>query len=245
MTPTKPAGGPTSFVLVHGAYHGGWCWSRVRDLLQDRGHRVYTPSQTGCGDRAHLLDERITIDTFVEDITALILAEELHHVVLVGHSFGTRTVVGVADRIPNQLSHLVFLDGGFPTPGQSRLEVMTPAQREARIKSAQESSGGISIPPPAPEAFGLSAPDDIAWVQRRLTPQPFGADTSPQKLSHEIGNGLPCTYVRCIEPEFDGVGTAAHYAQQRQDWSYLTITGGHDAMVSNPRAVANLLESLA
>lgn len=233
-----------TFVLVHGAYHGGWSWQRVRRILELRGHRVFTPSQTGCGDRVHLLRADITMDTFVDDITALVTAEELRNVILVGHSFGARTVVGVADRIPDTLAHLVFLDGGFPTSGKSRFDTFPPELRAARIRAA-ESSGGLSVPPPSPELFGITDPDDVEWVRRRLTPQPFGVDTSVQTLNHDVGNGVPCTYVQFTDPTFPGTEAAAAYARSRSDWNFTTMTGGHDAMITDPVAVAELLEETA
>lgn len=241
MTPSAPA----NFVLVHGAYHGGWSWQRVRAILERQGHRVFTPSQTGCGDRAHLLDTSITIQTFVDDITMLIRAEELDDVILVGHSFGARTIVGVADVIPSKLAHLVFLDGGFPTSGKSRLDTMTTRARTARIEAANNSSGGLSVPPPVPELFGVSDPDDLDWLRRRMTPQPFGVDTSPQFLVNEIANGVPSTYVQHTDPVFPGTESAAEYARSRADWRFVALSGGHDAMVTNPSAVAELLNSVA
>src|SRR5688572_27005781 len=130
-----------TYILVHGAFHGGWCWQRVARLLRAEGHVVHTPTQTGLGDRRHLLSGAITMDLFVEDITAVIEAEELQDVCLVGHSFGGGTVAGVADRMPERLRRLVFLDAGIPEPGKSAFDRIPPAVREARIRAAQESSG--------------------------------------------------------------------------------------------------------
>jgi pimeloyl-ACP methyl ester carboxylesterase len=235
----------TDFVLVHGAFHGGWCWARVQRLLEANGHRVFAPSQTGLGDRRHLLSSDIDMNTFVLDIVNLIESEELRDVVLVGHSFGARTVTGVADRIPERLAHLVFLDGGFPFDGSSRLDGMAPEARKARIASAERFSGGLSVPPPPAEAFGLSDPQDIAWVNRRLTPQPLSVEASSLPLKNDIGNGLPCTYVRFTAPAFPGVEPYAAYARSRADWRYLELPGGHDGIISAAGPVAASLESLA
>ncbi|MFI7171247.1 alpha/beta fold hydrolase [Rhodococcoides fascians] len=236
---------PADFVLVHGAYHGGWSWQRVRAVLENAGHRVFTPSQTGCGDRAHLLDAAITIDTFVDDIVSVIETEEIYEVILVGHSFGARTVVGVADRIPSKLAHLVFLDGGFPTSGRSRLDTLEPAVRDVRRTAADASSGGLSVPPPDPALFGVTDPTDLEWLRRRLTPQPFGVDTSVQNLENELGNRVPSTYVQLTDPIFPGTEKAAAYARSRLDWDFATLPGGHDAMVTNPAAVAEILQAVA
>lgn len=234
-----------TFVLIHGAFHGGWCWQRVQPALERRGHRVYAPSQTGLGDRRHLMSAHITMETFVDDIANLILFEDLRDVILVGHSFGTRTVIGVADRMPERLRHLVFLDGGFPIQGRSRLDTMPAEVREARLTRAMDYDGGISVPPPPGASFGLTNPDDAAWVERYLTPHPLSVDASVQTLSHELGNGVPATYVRFVEPTFEQVGSSAEYARNRSDWQYLEIAGGHDAIVSNSSAVSGCLEAIA
>lgn len=244
MSTKRPAGDRATFVLVHGAFHGGWCWARVRGRLEANGHRVFAPSQTGLGDRSHLLGPDIDINTFVLDIVNLIQSRELCDVVLVGHSFGGRTITGVADRIPERLAQLVFLDGGLPLDGLSKLDGMTQEAREARIASAQRFSGGLSIPPPPAEAFGLSDPDDIAWVNRNLTPQPLRVEASPLPLKNGIGNGLPCTYGRFTDPVLPGAEASATYARRRADWRFVELPGGHDGIVSSPDPVAELLHSL-
>lgn len=234
-----------TFVLVHGAFHGGWCWAPVRDALLARGHRVHAPSHTGLGDRAHLLSRDITMDTFVSDIENLVLSEELSEVILVGHSFGTRTAVGVADRIPDRLRHLVFLDGAFPFDGMSRLDAMPEALRTERIARAEAHDGGVSVPCPPATAFGLSDPAQIEWVDRHLTPHPLSVDASRQVLANELGNGVPSTYVRFLEPSFPAVQSSADYARGRTDWTYLEMLGGHDAIISNSAAVTDVLLEIA
>ena len=236
---------PVDMVLVHGAFHGGWCWQRVRPRLERAGHRVYAPSHTGLGDRRHLLSKDIDMETFVDDIVSILEFEELERVVMVGHSFGGRTLGLVADRCPERLAHLVFLDAGLSTDGRSRLEAMTPEQREARVARAMAFDGGLSVPPPPAEAFGLSDPADIAWVERHLTPQPLGPEASPTPLRAELGNGIAATYLHCVEPEFPGTATAADYAKDRQDWVYRTIPTCHDAMVSAPNMLAGQLLAIA
>jgi len=99
-----------TFVLVHGAWHGSWCWKRVRRALQARGHEVFTPTLTGVGERSHLLSRHVNLDTHIGDVVNLIRWEELSDVVLCGHSYGGCVVSGVADRVPNPIGALVYLD---------------------------------------------------------------------------------------------------------------------------------------
>lgn len=234
----------SNFVLVHGAFHGGWCWRPIVRELRAGGHEVFAPSHTGLGDRAHLLSGLITIETFVKDIESLIEVEELEDVILVGHSFGARTITGVADRIPHRIRRLVYIDGGFPFDGQSRLESMPVEQRSARIARA-EASGGVSIPPPPASSFGVEDEKLQAWVDRRMTPQPFGAETSRLVLKNPLGNGLPVTYVRCTEPAFPAVESSAAYARSQSQWSYVEWAAGHDAIVTHPQLAIDMLLQIA
>ena len=235
-----------TYVLVHGAHHGGWCWTHVANYLRRAGHSVFTPTQTGLADRRHLMSRDITMEIFVLDVVHLIDCYELTDVVLVGHSFGGRTVTGVADRRPGALRHLCYLDAGIPVGGASRLESLTPEQRDARIAAAEAFDGGISVPPPSATRYGLTDPVQVAWVDRRLTPQPLSVERSRLDLAHEIGNGVPTTYVKLRDERFGGGMLGSDdYARSRPDWTYREVEGAHDVMVSSPRLVAELLDGLA
>lgn len=167
----------TSFVLLHGAWHGGWCWARVAPLLRARGHHVLTPTQTGLGERAHLLHAGITVDTFVQDLVGVLRAEELEHAVLVGHSMGGVAITGAADQVPERVRSLIYLDSRILENGESVQDQSTPELAAARSKAAA-GSGGVSLPPPPASAFGIPDGPDADWVTRRMTPHPFGTMTS-------------------------------------------------------------------
>lgn len=241
--PTTSARG--NYVLVHGAWHGGWCWRRVADRLQAAGHRVFTPTLTGLGERAHLMRPGITADDFATDITAVIDAEELEDVILVGHSFGGRPVSLVADRVPQRLRHLVYLDAGLPVDGQSHMEGMTPAVRDARIAAAQAFDGGHSLPPPAAADLGVTDAADAAWLVRHMTPQPFSTFTAPIRLANPLGNGLSVTYIRCTDPAYAPMAASAARAKATPGWAYVELATGHDAMVTAPAELAAILAGLA
>jgi pimeloyl-ACP methyl ester carboxylesterase len=138
-TAAKAQTAAQTFVLVHGAWHGGWCWSRVADRLRSAGHLVFTPTQTGLGDRKHLLSKDITLDTFTKDIANLIEAEELSNIVLVGHSFGGLAISGVADAMPDRIRHLVYLDSLIVEGGKKPFDILPPDVVAARLKAAEES----------------------------------------------------------------------------------------------------------
>ena len=234
-----------TFVLLHGAFHGGWCWVRVADILRAAGHRVTTPTQTGLGERKHLMSKDITLETFVLDLVNHIESEDLSDVVLVGHSFGGMAITGAADRIPQRLRHLVYLDARVLEPGQTPLDVSIPKVREERIRTAQEFSGGLCVPPPKAESFGVPAGPDADWVDQHLTPHPMGTFTSTLALAHAIGNGLPCTYIACTEPLSEQLASSRVWARARPDWGWREIATGHDAMVSAPQELAGMLIEIA
>lgn len=245
--PPQPSAMPRSatdlppFVLVHGAFHGAWCWSSVAALLRSAGHEVFAPTLTGLGERRHLLSATVTIETFVLDVLNVIEFEQLQNLVLVGHSFGARPVCGVADRVPHRIRRLIFLDGALAPDGLSKLDAMPAAARAARIQAAMDFDGGLSIPPPPPEYFGITDPELAVQVAARLTPQPLGAERTGLALRHPIGNGRPVTYVRCTNPPHASTAPGAAFARSRQDWRMLELPTGHDCVLTDPERVASLL----
>src|SRR5262249_37605119 len=122
-----------TFVLVHGAWHGSWCWKRVREALRARGHVVFTPTLTGVGERPHLLAPDINLDTHIEDVANLIRLEELTDVVLCGHSYGGCVIGGVVDRVPERIGALVYLDAFILENGQSLHDTLPPDQRAVQV----------------------------------------------------------------------------------------------------------------
>ena len=237
MTPeTRPP-----FVLVHGAFHGGWCWKPLARILRAAGHEVYTPTQTGLGERRHLLSADITMETFVLDVLNLLLSEDLTDVVLVGHSYGGRSISGVVDRVPERIRRLVYIDGGLAPDGRSRLDAMPEEARQQRIQSSIDFDGGMSVPPPPASRFGMSDPEQMRWVEAFMTPQPLGAERTGVPLTHPLGNGRPTTFVHCVSPPFAVTAPSAEYAKTRTDWRFCEFQGGHNAIVSHPREMAELL----
>ena len=235
---------PKSFVLAHGSWHGGWCWRRVADRLRGLGHTVFTPSYTGMGDRAHLLNRDITIDTFVQDLIAVIETEDLAEVILVGHSFGGIPISGVADRIPEKIARLVYLDAIVVENGESAFSIYPPEDVEARVKAAQAADGELAVPTPKslPSAWGFKpGTEDYDWVLRRLTPHPLGAYTTALRLRNPVGNGLPRTYVRLTRPLNPVIDSSSVRVRSWPGWNWIELAAPHDAMITDPDEIARLL----
>ncbi|WP_170560586.1 alpha/beta hydrolase [Ruegeria atlantica] len=235
---------PQTFVLVHGLWHGGWCWSRVAEILRKRGYRVETPTNTGVGERSHLLTKDITLATFVEDIVQHVHFEQLQDVVLVGHSFGGATVTGVADRIANKIAKLIYLDGAILESGETWLGLLAPEIAKARSDMAQSSSGGLTLPPAKPGAMGVIKDEDVAFIKDRLTPHPFATMTTALRLDRPAGDGMDVHYIQCADPSYPPANLALVRAQQK-NWPITQIATGHDAMVLAPLLVADELDRIA
>lgn len=233
---------PKTYVLVHGAWHGGWCWREVADLLRARGHRVFTPTLTGLGERRHHMSRDISLATFVADVAGVIEAEELEDVILVGHSHGGAVISGVADAMPERIRTLVYLDATILQNGESAFGVLPAEVVEERRRKVAE-GGGLAMPVPEVTAFGVPVDHPRAdWVRRRLTPHPVGSYESPLALAHPVGNGRPCTYISCTDPLYLPLQPARDWARAQPGWAWRELRTGHDAMVLEPEALAGLLE---
>jgi pimeloyl-ACP methyl ester carboxylesterase len=238
-----------NFVLVHGAWHGAWCWRRVVDLLQAEGHRVHALTLTGVGERAHLLSPDIHLRTHIQDVIGAIEAEELQDVVLAVHSYAGMVGTGVADRIPERLRQLVYVDAVVPKPGEAWSATHASATREARLKAAQ-SNPLYSFPPPGPELFGLQG-EDAAWVARRQTPHPGHPYTDVLDFDSARVARIPRTYIHCTRPTLATIDAIWPRVNDPKFWGGLWLPGtrtlelatGHDPMISAPRELAEVLLS--
>ena len=229
------------FVLVHGAWHGGWCWVRVADRLRAAGHIVHTPTLTGLGERSHLLSPQVTLDTHITDITNVIEWEELDDVVLVGHSYAGTIITGVADRMAARLARLVYLDAQILPPGYSLFDLLGKDTAGKRLAAIRQTGGGMGAAPLPPEVFGVKDPADAAWVKRRMSLQPVGTYRQTFELKAPIGNGVPKTYIDCTVDPMANLDAMKQQARSEPGWSVRTLAAGHDAMVTAPGPLANML----
>lgn len=243
--PVAPAS--CCFVLVHGAWHGAWCWQRVLPLLRRAGAVAHAVTLTGVGERVHLMGPHIGLHTHVQDVIGLIEAEELQRVVLVGHSYGGMVITGVADQLqrnqPGRLQQLVYLDAVTPHPGESWSSQHTPETRQARLDAAA-ASGGISFAPPDASVFGLDGADRD-WVNRRQTPQPLAVYLQPLDFDAQRVAALPRSFIDCTAPALPTIAEFRRRVRREQGWQVREMATGHDPMVSHPQALADGLLALA
>jgi len=231
-------------VLVHGAWHGAWCWAKVLPKLREKGFRVFTPTQTGVGERTSELSEDIILETFIQDIADFLITHDLHDVILVGHSFAGISISGVADRMPERIRHLVYLDALLLQSGQKVFDIIPPDLAAARRELAMQTSQGLSLPAPEPAALGVTDEVDAQWVNENCTPHPLSTYESTLHLNHPLGNGLPASYI-AVTPHYLVTTSSRDYARSRSDWKYMEIEAGHDAMVTSPAHLCRLLEDIA
>ena len=194
---------PKTFVLVHGAWHGGWCWRRVADLLAANGHKVFTPTLTGLGERSHLLGKGINVSTHVTDVVNVLKWEQLTNVVLCGHSYGGFVVSGVAEQMASAISSIVFLDAFLPENGEAMVDITGQAVIDAT--RAAEQQDALGVPPRKAEAFGVNE-KDRAWVDSLTGLQPIGCFLEKIKLTGARDRIAKKAYIRAANyanPGFD------------------------------------------
>src|SRR6476620_2380910 len=162
-----------TFLVAHGGWSAGWGWKKMRPLLRARGHELFTPTYTGLGERAHLANPQVELETHIADILGVLRFEDLHNVVLVGHSYGGMVITGVADRAPERLAQLVYLDALLPENGQSAID--TFPDRRAWLVEQANGFDGWRIPP-------LIVPETAEFNAGRDDPMPLKALRDPLRL---------------------------------------------------------------
>ena len=231
----------SDFVLVHGAWHGAWCWQRIVTPLWAAGHRAFAVTLTGSGERAHLLTRTISLQTHIADVVNVIEAEELRDAILVGHSYAGMLITGVADRLAQRLAHLVYVDAVVPHPGESWSSSHSDETRAQRRQAIADTG---TIPAPDPAVFGLVGADH-AWVARHQTPHPGGVYDEALHFDAKRLAALPKTFIDCTEPALATIAGSRLRVRSEPGWRVVEIATGHDAMVSAPGALLDHLLRLA
>jgi pimeloyl-ACP methyl ester carboxylesterase len=238
-TAAAPAKSRT-FVLVHGSWHGGWCWTRVADRLRAAGHQVFTPTLTGLADRSHLLSGGIDLGTHVADIVNLFRWYDLSDVVLVAHSSAGWPVAEAIETVLPRLSSTVYVDAFMPEDKERGVDVSTPQNRDAILAAVARSE--ISRPPPLASVLKIQRPEDVAWVQSKMTAQPIGVSLQRVSLSGKREQVAKKAYVRSglyAMPLFDRWHADA---RGKPGWqAYLVPDSGHEVMIDSPERLTRIL----
>jgi len=231
-----------TFVLVHGAWHGGWCWRRVADLLERQGHKVFTPTLTGLGERSHLMRAGIDVSTHVTDVVNVMKWEGLADVILCGHSYGGMVISGVAEEMASAIRSIVFLDAFVPQNGEAVANLTGPAVQDA-LRAGQQ-KGDIGIPPRPAEAFGVN-PADRAWVDANCVPQPIGTFTEAMTITGARERIGKKAYIRAASYANPGFDKALARLKADPSWRTYGVPCGHDVMVDMPERLTEILLEMA
>jgi pimeloyl-ACP methyl ester carboxylesterase len=227
-----------TFVLVHGAWHGGWCWARVADRLRSGGHMVFAPTLTGLGERAHLLRAGIDLKTHITDVVNVMKWEGLDDVVLCGHSYGGFVISGVAEQMASVIRSIVFLDAFVPQNGQAVVD-LTGAAVLAATRKAQD-RGDLAIPPRTAEAFGVNSADR-AWVDCLCVGQPIATFTDKIALTGARDRVPRKGYIRAKNYESPAFDRAYQALKGDSSWRTYEAPCGHDVMVDKPDWLSEIL----
>ncbi|MEQ1613525.1 MAG: alpha/beta hydrolase family protein [Hyphomicrobiaceae bacterium] len=231
-----------TFVLVHGAWHGGWCWRRVADLLERKGHKVYTPTLTGLCDRSHLLSKDISVGTHATDVANLVKWEGLKDIVLVGHSYAGFVATEVAERIGGSIASIVFLDAFYPKAGDSLFSMGSDFVK--KLITEAQARGDLGLKPIPAAVFNVNE-KDRAWVDAQCTPQPLA--TFSDKTSGIGGREKVAKKAYIRAKGYNSVPFDAGLAATKANpaWKTYEVPSGHDVMVDMPERLTEILLEVA
>jgi pimeloyl-ACP methyl ester carboxylesterase len=228
-----------TFIVAHGAWSAGWAWKKMRPLLRERGHELLTPTYTGLGERAHLANASIDLETHIADVLGMLHCEDLRGAILVGHSYGGMVATGVADRAAERLSRLVYLDAFVPRDGQS-LNDLRPGN-PPHGGGAEGTDWRVQPNPLPPDTSAA----DVAWIMPRRMAHPRKCFEQKLRLTGAVEH-LPRTYVYCTKPApGDAFRQFAERARGERGWTCLEIDSSHNPHITVPGTLAGLLHGIA
>ena len=239
-----------TLVFIHPAWFGGWCWRDVARPLRLAGHEVWTPTLTGFGERAHLATPAVTLGTHVDDVIGLLEFEDLHDVTLVGSSSAGTVITAVADRCPERVARLVYLDAFVPSDGQSTLDLLPPDRAAGLERLVQSEGGGWQLPRFGPppwemilrEMWHVTDEEKVQWVLPRLRPAPFAHFTEPVRLMNAAAaDRISRVYIRCVNTGPAPFDHPAALAQTSPGWEYRAMQTYHIPFITNPDEVARAM----
>ena len=231
----QAAGAPATFVVAHGAWSAGWGWKKMHPLMTARGHRLLTPSYTGLGERAHLANANIDLDTHITDIVNVLVYEDLRDVVLVGHSYGGMVSTGVADRARDRVSRLIYIDAFVPEDGQSLFDLTGQNVEQSRA-AAQDRWRVAPMPLPADTPH-----EDLPWLAARRMPHPIKTFEQPLRLTSGPLT-LPRHYVLCTKNE---MFRPFYNKAKAAGWPVYEVASSHNPHITVPTQLADLLDRMS
>jgi pimeloyl-ACP methyl ester carboxylesterase len=232
----------TTFLICHGAWSAAWAWGKVRPMIRAAGHEIHTPTYTGLGERAHLVSPQVDLETHIQDVLSVIEFENLTSFVLLGHSYGGMVATGVADRVPERVQKLIYLDAFVPENGQSLNDLRGPVPPPAANAGAPLVDWLLQPIPPALD----TSPEDLAWTGPRRRPQPVKTFTQKLQLRNSGKPRFPRAYIYCAKKEPDDVFLQfSKRFRSNADWRYVERDWSHSPNVTAPDALARLLVELA
>lgn len=229
-----------NFVLIHGGIQGGWVWKRVVALLRAAGHEAYAPTLTGCGERTHLLTRDVGLATHVQDVVNVLEYEDLRDVILVGHSYGGTVITVVADRSRERISHLVYVDGARPLPGESMMDSWGKDDSQAVQELddyVQATGDGWRVVPMHPHLFGVTDEGDVRWLEKMDTPHPYKSFRDPTQYDLARVESIPQTIIVCIGDQQSPPEPPVWANGKR----FRTVVSGHAVNVIAPTELTALL----
>ncbi len=246
-----------TYLLVHGGWHGAWCWKKVIPLFQQAGQRLYTPTLTGLGEKASLLTPEVGLSTHIQDIVQVIEENDLHDVILLGHSYSGMVITGVVDRVPERIRHLVYLDAALPHDGESMADigplVINRLRRQARLHG-----DGWQVPPPELPfgiggLYGVTQEPDLSWVRSSVCPQSLKTFEERLHLNDpQIISKKPRTFIRCTRglPVFllrmiERLASNRTVSPITPGWRFRQLDTAHDCMITMPKELTDLLLEIA
>ena len=228
-----------TFLVAHGAWSAGWSWKKMHPLMQAAGHRLITPTYTGLGERGHLANPSIDLDTHIQDLLEVIRFEGLDNFVLIGHSYGGMVATGVADRASERITQLIYLDAFVPEDGQSLFDLVSAANREEMLERARNTGDGWRI---APNPMPPDTPEpDREWAAPLRLPQPVSTVQQPIRLRHK-SPPVPRTYIYCTRSDI--FKRFADQARHDSSWRYFELDASHNPHITAPEALAALLDEI-
>jgi pimeloyl-ACP methyl ester carboxylesterase len=236
--PAAPQG--RTFLVAHGAWSAGWSWKKMHPLMQSRGHRLVVPTYTGLGEREHLANAAVNLETHIQDLLGVIKFEELDDIVLLAHSYGGMVGTGVADRVPERIRRLIYLDAFVPRDGQSLFDLSAEGMRE-QFRQGLAAGDGWRVPPmPIPAD---TSPADKQWIERFRMPQPLHCFDTPLQLQRG-DTRIPRSYIYARKAAPGDPFRQFADRAQREGWEYREIDASHSSQITAPEALATLLDTM-